>query len=174
VTPVVPSRLVLACVLAAAAVVALTACAERDMSGDDAREFTRRALEEVGLEDVRVARRAEADTFRPTSGDPIEVWETQAAVAGGTVHLYIDRGSDRAVFLNDVAGGGGALLTDDQFAELERFRLNPAAERHRDRLRVPAGVAIGLAALAGAALCTALLTRRVPLRGLRPRARGLL
>lgn len=168
------ARVVLATVAAVVASGALTACAERDMTPDDARVFTRRALEDVGLEEIRVAPQVDEGAFRPTAGESIAVWQTTAAVEGGTVHLYIHRESDRAVFLNDVSDDGGALLSDEQFAALERFRLNPATERYRDRLLVPAGVAIVLMLAAGALLTAAVVTGRARLRPRRHPLGGLL
>lgn len=152
---------------------AMGGCADRDMTAQDAREFTRRALEEAGLEDVRVDPRPEAGVFRPTAGDPIAVWKTRARAEGGVVHLYVTIEGERAVFLNDVADDGGALLTDDQFAQLEEFRLDPAEERHREEIRGPALLATGLALAAVAVIAFALVTARVPRRPWARRRRGL-
>jgi hypothetical protein len=157
--------------LLVALVVALTAagCAtgHPEMSADDAREFTQRALEETGMRGIRVSLEVEEDLFRQ-SDPPVEVWRTEAEVHGGWVAFAVEREGDRAVFVNDVADDGSELFTDEQFATLESFRFNAAAERSADRRTVPAAIAGLLAVVALGALIAALATDRVGLRAPAP------
>ncbi len=137
------------------------------MTGPDAREFTIRALTFSGFDSVEVTGDPRAELFNvgdqpdgerdaqggadeADPGPPIPVWVVPATVSDQQIELYVARQSDRAVNLDDALPGGGFVLTEEQFARLESFRLNPASEQLRaDRQgpAVAAGVLIVVAAL---------------------------
>jgi hypothetical protein len=146
-------------VAAAGLLVALTACFEHPaMTSSDAREFARRALTDVGMRDVRVSPKVEATTYKSADprfikDAPVAVWMTTSQVAGGTVVLDVQRRGDNAIYVKDTrADGSGPLLTDKQFNDLNRFRYDPAGDRHRDRARPWAIVAVLLIVAVSAAL----------------------
>jgi len=148
-----------------------TACVDADseLTAADARTFTERALEDADVGRIRVGRKVEAGVFRPeSSGNPVPVWETSASVSGGNVVLFVTRRGNRAVYLNDVSDGGGALLSDEQFRRLDRFRFNPAADRQRDRLVLPGLIAtlflVGTVVLLGFAVRAGRITLSWPRR----------
>lgn len=137
------------------------------MTGPDAREFTIRALTFSGFDSVQVTGDPRAELFNvgdqpdgerdaqggadeADPGPPIPVWVVPATVSDQQIELYVARQSDRAVNLDDALPGGGFVLTEEQFARLESFRLNPASEQLRaDRQgpAVAAGVLIVVVAL---------------------------
>lgn len=121
------------------------------LDADGARRFTVEALDEVGYPDAAVAEEVTADDLRPQDAEePVPVWRTTADVEGVEVGLAIDREAGRAIELQDV-GPEGNLLSDEQFNELGRFRLD-----HDDRrdwfvergATTAAGLALALVALA--------------------------
>jgi hypothetical protein len=125
------------------------------MTGADARSFARKALTHIGLKSVRVSPDVTLARYRSPArkNQPVQVWRTHSTVAGGgTVDLYVSRRGDSAIFVRDVAAGGKPLLSDRQFQQLQRFRLNPAANRARDRVLVPAVASIVLLVGAGSGL----------------------
>ena len=131
------------------------ACRQPAMNGGDARSFARKALTRIGLRAVRVSPEVTPARYRSPArrNQPVRVWRTHSTVAGGgTVDLYVTRRGDSAVFVRDVAAGGKPLLSDRQFRELQRFRLNPAADRARDRVLAPAVASIVLLVAAGSGL----------------------
>jgi hypothetical protein len=137
------------------------------MTGPDAREFTIRALTFSGFDSVEVTGDPRAELFNvgdqpdgerdaqggadeADPGPPIPVWVVPATVSDQQIELYVARQSDRAVNLDDALPGGGFVLTEEQFARLESFRLNPASEQLRTDRQGPAvaaGVLIVVAAL---------------------------
>jgi hypothetical protein len=138
--------------LAALAVV-LTAIAwmqEPDpVSARDAVEVADRALAAAGVE-ADVAPDPASGEYQPASGDPIPVWEVQAALPGGTVDLRIARDDGQPVFLDDRRDDGtGQLLTDAQAAAVGDHRSNPARDRQvrRDVLVTVAALLIAVLAL---------------------------
>jgi len=146
--------------------VSTAACfAHPEMTKSDARAFTTKALQHVGLSGVRVAETVEAASYK--SADPrfirdqaVKVWATSADVDGGTVLLDVERRGDRAVYVRDTrADGGGPLLTDQQFSSLNRFRYDPAGDRHRHRARPWAATAVVLIVLVGGAMFAVALGR---------------
>ena len=133
-----------------------------ELTAEDARTFTREALEAAGVEDVRVVPEVQAGVHRPARQPDrrVPVWETQAAVEGGRVELHVLRRGDQAVYLQDLTPAGDQLLTSDQFELLEDYRSNPAADRLRAR-QAPRAVAAGvLAALAAAAIAAVVVLDR--------------
>jgi hypothetical protein len=135
--------------------VAGAACRQPAMHAGDARSFARKALTHIGLRTVRVSPEVTLARYRSPArrSQPVQVWRTHSTVAGGgTVDLYVTRRGDSAVFVRDVAPGGKPLLSDRQFRRLQEFRLNPAADRARDRVLVPAVVSVVLLVAAGSGL----------------------
>lgn len=160
-------------IVAAGLLVALTACFRHPaMSSSDAREFARRGLTHVGLRAVRVSRNVKATTYK--SADPrflkdasVDVWMTTSEVDGGTVVLDVQRRGDNAVYVKDTrADGSGPLLTDKQFSDLNRFRYDPAGDRHRHRVRPWAIPAVVLIVIVSGALFVVVVNggrlRRIP------------
>jgi hypothetical protein len=149
-----------------------TACGQAAMTRSDARTFARRALAHVGFTGVQVSPEVTAASYR--SPDPrfrsqkaVPVWQTHSTVPEGSVDLYIPRKGNSAVFVRDEAAAGGPLLTDRQFRLLRDYRLNPAADRRRDRLQGPTIAAVVLAVVVACALFAAVVVGWVPVR--RPR-----
>ena len=125
------------------------------MNGGDARSFAHKALTHIGLRAVRVSPHVTLARYRSPArrSQPVQVWRTHSTVAsGGTVDLYVTRRGDSAVFVRDVAASGKPLLSDSQFRKLQGYRLNPAADRARDRVLVPAVASIVLLVAAGSGL----------------------
>lgn len=146
--------------LAAALLVTGTACSQPAMTRADARTFARDALTHVGFTDVQVLPQVTLASYRSPDArfrnqPPVKVWQTKSTVQGGTVELYIPRTGNSAVFVRDEATAGGPLLTDLQFRRLRDFRLNPAADRRRDRLQGPTIAAVVLAVVVACALFAA-------------------
>ena len=135
-----------AVVLAAVLVVAAWQQGRPDLDADDARAFTRRALEHVALADIVVDTDVRAATYHPrTGGESVPVWETRATVTGGTVTLFVQRDAGLAVFVEDrTTDGGRQLLTDDQFAALADYEHDPPLDRRlrRNLAATLAGLAI--------------------------------
>src|SRR5438270_9061278 len=134
-----------------------TACGEPALTRADAREFARKALLHTGFTNVQVDRTATSATYhspdpRFKNQKPVQVWQTHSTVPDGTVDLYIPRKGNSAVFVRDEATAGGPLLTEKQFRLLRDFRLDPAADRRRDRLQGPTIVAIALAIIVACGL----------------------
>jgi hypothetical protein len=147
-----------------------TACGQPAMTRADARNFARQALTHVGFTDVQVDRAVTLAAYRPPGSrnqKPVQVWQTHSTVADGTIDLYVTRKGNSAVFVRDQATAGGPLLTDRQFRLLRDFRLNPAADRRRDRLQGPTIAAIVLVVLVACGLFLAVLFGRAG-RGNRP------
>ncbi len=123
-----------------------------ELTAADARQFTERALEGIGLDAIRVEPDVRSGTYtiRGTETE-LDVWETSALVSGGQVELKVDREIGEAVFVDDVnAEGDDRLLSDDQFRELGDFRTDPARERRL--LRNIAGTVAGILTAAAAVL----------------------
>jgi hypothetical protein len=147
------------------AVVVLTAgCSSKAaMTAEDARAFTKRALDRVGyanaIVDANASRaRYQSPDPRFRSDPPVEVWQTRAVVPDGEVELYVQRRGDSAVFVRDTRTSGGRLLTDAQFTALGRFRFNPADGRRRDSQRSVAAIGIVLVLAVAASLIATVLT----------------
>jgi hypothetical protein len=148
----------------AAVVVSTTACSTKAaMTAEDARAFTKRALDRVGYANAIVD--ANASRARYKSPDPrfrsdpaVDVWQTHAIVPDGEVELYVPRRGDSAVFVRDTRTSGGRLLTDAQFKALGRFRFNAADDRRRDSHRSMGAIGIVLVLVVGAALFATVLT----------------
>ena len=150
-----------------------TACGQPAMTRADARQFARKALAHIGFTNVQVdpavtlaAYRSPDSRFRTKKA--VQVWQTHSTVNDGTVDLYIPRKGNSAVFVRDEATAGGPLLTDRQFRLLREFRLNPAADRRRDRLQGPTIAAILLAVIVACGLFVAVLLGRAGGRDRRP------
>ena len=151
--------------LAAVLMVTATACGQAAMTRSDARTFARKALNHIGFTKVAVDRAVTLASYRSPdpkfrNGKPVQVWRTRSTVPEGTVELYVPRTGDSAVFVRDEATAGGPLLTDRQFRLLRDYRLNPAADRRRNHLRVPTVAAIVLAVIVAAALFTTVVLGR--------------
>jgi hypothetical protein len=149
--------------------VTATACGQPAMTRADARTFARQALAHIGFTGVQVSSAVTAASYR--SPDPrfrnqksVAVWQTHSTVPEGSVDLYIPRKGNSAVFVRDEATAGGPLLTDRQFRLLRDFRLNPAADRRRNRLQGPTIAAVALAVIVACALFAAVVVGWVPLR----------
>ncbi|MBW3547643.1 MAG: hypothetical protein KY452_05860 [Actinobacteria bacterium] len=130
------------------------------MTPDEARVFTRHALESSGVRDPKISRRVREETFRPEGGEPIPVYVVPAEVAGFRLELYVQRSGDRAVNLDDAMPDGGFVLNEEQFEKLAEFRFDPAAERVAESRRGPATVAGALVLLVGVALLISVVSRR--------------
>jgi hypothetical protein len=131
-----------------------------DITTGDARRFTERALTDIGVERVRVSEKVVAGRYTPKGGTKrIDVWETDATVAGGHIKLTVDQGRGEAVFVDDVAADGSRLLTDAQFTALGEVVTDPA--RSRRITRNVAGTIAGLLAACVAVLATAVVPRRL-------------
>jgi hypothetical protein len=134
-----------------------TACSQPAMTRQDARTFARRALLRVGFRDVSVSPEVTLASYRSpdpkfSSQKPVNVWRTHSTLPDGTVDLYVPRTGNSAVFVRDEATAGGPLLTDRQFRLLRDFRLNPSADRRRDRLQGPTIAAVVLAVIVACGL----------------------
>lgn len=155
-----PRAAVLAAVLVLVALTAGACAAGQPMTREEAREWTRRALHEAGLDGVRVEPGVAATVF-PEDGAgtvaPTPVWRTRAHVPGGTVELLIGRREGEAYLVRDVRDtpdpedpegtDSTELLTDEQFEALDDFHWNPAAARTRER-SIAIGVALAALVLA--------------------------
>jgi hypothetical protein len=144
------------------------------MTRADARTFAREALTHIGFSGVQVSPQVTLASYRSPdsrfrSQAPVRVWQTKATVPEGTIELYVPRTGNSAVFVRDEATAGGPLLTDQQFRRLRDFRLNPAADRRRDRLQGPTILAVVLAVVVACALFAAYFFGRLRLPGRRPR-----
>jgi hypothetical protein len=151
--------------LAGVLMVTATACGQPAMTRADARTFARQALTHIGFTSVQVSPEVTAASYR--SPDPrfrtqkaVAVWQTHSTVPEGSVDLYIPRKGNSAVFVRDEAAAGGPLLTDRQFRLLRDYRLNPAADRRRDRLQGPTIAAVVLAVLVACGLFLAVILGR--------------
>lgn len=112
------------------------------MTLQEARTFTRQALEASELRNLKIGGRVRQEAFVPEGGgEPIPVWVVPAEVAGNRLELYVQRTGDRAVNLDDAMPDGGFVLSDEQFKKLEEFRYDPARERVLESRRGPATVA---------------------------------
>jgi hypothetical protein len=153
---------------AAGLLLALTACFDHPaMTREDARSFAKRALQQAGLRTVVVSPQVEATTYKSAdprfiNDKPVAVWMTTSQVDGGTVVLDVQRRGNNAVYVRDTRSDStGPLLTDQQFNELNRFRYDPAGDRHRRHVRPWAIPAVVLILLVGAALFVVVATGRV-------------
>jgi len=138
------------------------ACGQPAMGRNDARTFAREALTRIGFTGVRVSPTVTLANYRSPdrrfrTQKAVQVWRTHSTVSTGTVDLYVPRKGNSAVFVRDEASAGGPLLTDSQFKALQRFRLNPAQRRRRDRLETPTIAAVVLAVVVACALFLAYL-----------------
>ncbi|MCU1449553.1 MAG: hypothetical protein JWP02_1723 [Acidimicrobiales bacterium] len=134
-----------------------TACGQPAMTSQDARTFARRALTSIGFTSVSVSPEVTRAAYRSpdkrfSNQKPVQVWRTHSTVPDGTIELYIPRTGNSAVFVRDEATAGGPLLSDRQFRQLRDFRMNPAADRRRDRLQGPTIAAVLLAVVVACAL----------------------
>lgn len=152
-----------------------------DLTADDARTVTRRSLEGVGFEAVRVAPQPDRRPYEPAAGGPpIDAWRTTATVEGGTVELWVSVSDGAALFLLDrTEDETGQLLTDEQFDELGQLRFTPSADRLLRR-NLWVTVAAGAVVLTGVGLATAPADAATaspaaarPVRPLRPTRRPL-
>ena len=148
----------------AAVVVSTAACSSKAaMTAEDARAFTKRALDRVGyanaIVDANPSRaRYQSPDPRFRSDPPVEVWQTRAVVPDGEIELYVQRRGDSAVFVRDTRTSGGRLLTDPQFRALGRFRFNPADDRRRDSQRSMGVVGVALVVVVGISLLATVIT----------------
>ena len=131
-----------------------------ELSVEDARMFTRAALSAVEARNVMVEGEVRAEDFTPEGGEPIPVWVVPATVAGQPLELYVMRAGERAVNLDDALPDGGFVLSEDQFAALEDFRLDLAGDRERERRQGPALVAGILLVLVSVALLAGVVSGR--------------
>jgi len=159
--------------LAGVLMLTATACGKPAMTRADARNFARQALAHVGFTNVQVDRAVTPASYRSPDSrfrnqKPVQVWQTHSTVAEGTIDLYVPRKGNSAVFVRDEAAAGGPLLTDRQFRLLRDFRLNPAADRRRDRLQGPTIAAAVLAIIVACGLFVAVLYGRAGRRDQRP------
>jgi hypothetical protein len=134
-----------------------TACGQPAMTRQDARAFARRALTGIGFTSVSVSPEVTLAAYRSpdkrfSNQKPVQVWRTRSTVPDGTIELYVPRKGNSAVFVRDEATAGGPLLSDRQFRQLRDFRMNPAADRRRDRLQGPTIAAVVLAVVVACAL----------------------
>ncbi|HEX4868966.1 MAG TPA: hypothetical protein VFV32_15245 [Acidimicrobiales bacterium] len=119
------------------------------VSARDAVAVAGHALTAAGVE-ATVDRHPAAGEYQPTSGDPVPVWEVQAALPAGAVDLWIARDDGQAVFLDDRTDDGtGQLLTDAQVAAVGGHRSNPALARQvrRNVLVTVAALLVAVVAL---------------------------
>ncbi|HEV2767243.1 MAG TPA: hypothetical protein VGV63_06005 [Acidimicrobiales bacterium] len=130
------------------------------MTREEARVFTRQALEFSGVREPKVGTEVSEETFRPEGSEPVPVYVVPAEVAGFPLKLYVQRNGDQAVNLDDALPDGGFVLTDEQFEKLAEFRFDPAAERVAESRRGPATVAGALVLLVGVALLISVVSRR--------------
>jgi hypothetical protein len=125
-----------------------------DLTADDARTVTRRSLEGIGFEAVRVAPDPDRRPYEPATGPPVDAWRTTATVEGGTVELWVSVSDGDALFLLDRTDDEtDQLLTDEQFTELSELRFTPSADR-LVRRNLWATVAAGAIVLTGVGLVT--------------------
>ena len=142
-----------------------TACSQPAMTRADARTFARQALIHIGFTNVQVDRNMSLASYR--SPEPrlqkqksVQVWRTRSTVPQGSIELYVPRKGNSAVFVRDEASAGGPLLSDRQFRQLRDFRLNPAADRRRNRLQGPTIAAVVLAVVVACGLFFAVIFGR--------------
>jgi len=155
--------------MAAVLAVTATSCGQPAMTRADARDFARQALTHIGFTNIQVDRAVTAAAYRSPdvrfrNKNAVQVWQTHSTVPEGTIDLYVPRSGNSAVFVRDEATAGGPLLTDRQFGLLRDFRLNPAADRRRNRLEGPTIAAAVLAIVVGCGLIIAVLTGWAPAR----------
>jgi hypothetical protein len=151
--------------LAIMLMVTATACSQPVMTRADARTFARKALIHIGFTNVQVASDVSLASYRSPdtkfqNQKPVQVWRTRSTVPEGSIELYVPRKGNSAVFVRDEASAGGPLLTDRQFRSLRDFRLNPAADRRRDRLQGPTIAAVVLAVIVACGLFVAVVFGR--------------
>jgi hypothetical protein len=145
--------------------VTATACSQPAMTRADARTFARQALIHIGFTNVQVSRDVSLASYnspepRFHKQKPVQVWRTRSTVSQGSIELYVPRKGNSAVFVRDEASAGGALLSERQFSLLRDFRLNPAADRRRDRLQGPTIAAVVLAVIVACGLFFAVIFGR--------------
>lgn len=131
-----------------------------ELTPEDARTFTRAALASVEARNVVVEGEVRPDTFTPEGGEPIPVWVVPAKVSEQPLELYVMRAGERAVNLDDSLPNGGFVLSEEQFKALERFRLDLAGDRVRERRSGPALVAGLLLLVVAVALLVIVVTGR--------------
>jgi hypothetical protein len=161
--------------LAGVLMVTATACSQPAMTRADARTFARQALIHIGFTNVQVDRNVSLASYRSPdtrfqNQKPVQVWRTRSTVSQGSIELYVPHKGNSAVFVRDEASAGGPLLSDRQFRQLRDFRLNPAADRRRDRLQGPTIAAVVLAVIVACGLFVAVMLDRTG--GLRRRDGG--
>lgn len=130
------------------------------LTADEAVTFTREALSSVGAQRVEVSNDVRAETFTPEGRDPIAVWVVPATVSDQPLELYVAQQGGRAVNLDDALPDGGFVLTEEQFAALEQFRLDLAGQRVAEQRRIPATAAGVLVVVVGVALLLLVVTGR--------------
>ena len=143
--------------LAGVLLLTATACNQPDMTRADARTFASKALTHIGFRGIQVSPQVTLANYRSPdrafrNQKPVKVWQTHSTVPEGTIDLYVPRSGNSAVFVRDEAAVGGPLLTDRQFRLLRDYRLNPAADRRRNRLQGPTIAAVVLAVVVACAL----------------------
>ena len=141
-----------------------------ELTAEDARTFTRAALAAVEARNVVVEGEVRAEDFTPEGGEAIPVWVVPAKVSTQPLELYVLRAGDRAVNLDDALPDGGFILSEEQFAALERFRLDIAGERVRERRQGPATVAGILVLVVGLGLVVSVVLGRARRPGTDPAA----
>lgn len=138
---------------------------EQQMSADQAREFTQRALAASGVEGAVVAGRPRPATFQG-EGAAVPVWVVPVRVADHQIEVYVDRRGDQAVNLDDQVGADAYVLSSQQFEALDSFQWDPVSADQRRRLAAPAAAAVALAVGVGTATVVAVARRRVHLPSL--------
>lgn len=159
-----------------AAAVAVTAVAWLQslpsLTAGEAVDVATGALAAAGVDSAVIDAAPKADVYRADpddSGEP--AWRVAAALDDGTVDLWISRASGEPVFVDDASDDGTRyLLTDDQVAELDRYRATPARDR---RLRRNLLVTVAAAVAAGTAAALASAAPGVVVRRSQPGAAGL-
>jgi hypothetical protein len=138
-----------------------------EMSEVDAIRFSEAALEQAGLQRVRVAGTAQRHDYRPvgaTSCEParaagdgtVPVWETHSRVRGGTVLLFVHRTEAEAVCIDDEDAHGKDFVTERQVRRLDGVQGESRSDQQR---RHDAIGAVALVLLAGAAAGVILVER---------------
>lgn len=90
---------------------------------DDAADVAVAALAEVGI-DGTVAGDPEIVSHTPEDGGSVAAWAVFVDVEGETIELRVQESAGQLVYVDDRIGpdDGERLLSDDEFAEIGRYR----------------------------------------------------
>ena len=127
---------------------ALTACAAPQLDREGARSFTRDALRASGFREVSVLPTTDDCSVEGAPG-----WRATADTELGEVSICVSRTQGRALSVRDPG------MSDVQFARLERYRGETAADR-----AMPLAVGSAVLLLVGALIQLLLLRGRSPAR----------